>query len=296
MNEKVKFLYVIVFALIIGAGTFATFGFLSNAPINGNTNDATTTSTTTTTTTITTTTTTPTVTVTDPSTLDVPEPLSYNGVNLWWLVVGGFKLKFENTVIYIDPYEIADLNDSFIEPADYIIITHDHTPHFTLSDINAITDTNTTTIVSRIPSYRINEDHTVYPGDTLEFADVSFEFVASYNVNKFRDNGALFHPPSYDYVGVIVELNGTRIYHTGDSDNIPEMETINTDIVLLPVSGYAWMTPDEAADAIDAIKISSDLQYAVPMHWGHNVGVRWHAERFAELANCTVVILDRLIT
>jgi len=281
MNEKIKFLYVIVIASIIGIGTFSVIGFLSYTPTDGTTNDTTTTTTTT---------------APITPTLDIPEPLSYQGVDIWWLVVGGFKLKFENTVVYIDPFEIADLNDSFIEPADYVIITHDHGPHFSLPDINKITDADTISIVSRIPSFRIMEDYTVYPWDTLEFADVSFEFVPSYNVDKFRESGQLFHPPSFDSVGVIVDFNGTRIYHSGDSDNIPEMRNINTDIALLPVSGYAWMTPSEAADAIEAIQISSDLQYAVPMHWGHNRGSRWHAERFAELANCTVVILDRLVT
>ena len=84
------------------------------------------------------------------------------------------------------------------------------------------------------------------------------------------------------------------MYHAGDTDRIPEMTTIVTDIALLPVSGYAWMEPDEAADAVEDLKQSSDLAYAIPIHWGYNQGSRWHAERFIELANCTTIILEKL--
>lgn len=285
MNERTKFLFVVLIAVIVGVGSFAAFGIISNPPSNGLTNS------TTTTTTVTTTTTEP---VIEP--IDVPDPLSFEGVDICWIAVEGIKLKFGDTVVYIDPHDTDTIEgDPFLEPADYIIITHDHTPHFNLPYINAVSGPNTIRIAPRIVAARMREDFTVYPGDTLEFDNVTFDFVPSYNVNKYRDNGQLFHPPSYDSVGVIVDFNRTRIYHAGDTDRIPEMQNIVTDIALLPVSGYAWMTPNEAAGAVDDLKNSSDLQYAVPIHWGHNQGTRWHAERFEELANCTVVILDRLI-
>lgn len=42
---------------------------------------------------------------------------------------------------------------------------------------------------------------------------------------------------------VIIDLNGKKIYHTGDSDLIPEMKTFKTNVALLPVSGIFVMTP-----------------------------------------------------
>ncbi|MBY8997060.1 MAG: MBL fold metallo-hydrolase [Candidatus Thorarchaeota archaeon] len=204
-------------------------------------------------------------------------------------------MKYNETVVYIDPYNIDDKDHPVLEPADYIIVTHDHSPHFSFSDILALSDNDTITIGSRIPAISLHPDHTVYPGEPLVFDDVSFEFVPAYNVDKYRSGTTtLFHPPSHDSIGVIVDFNGTRIYHAGDTDRIPEMMNITTDIALLSVSGYAWMEPDEAASAVDDLKQSSDLAYAIPIHWGWNQGSRWHAERFVELANCTTMILEKL--
>ena len=44
-----------------------------------------------------------------------------------------------------------------------------------------------------------------------------------------------------------------RIYHAGDTDVIPEMASIQTDIALLPVSGTYVMTADEAVTAAKAL-------------------------------------------
>ncbi|MHA1951336.1 MAG: MBL fold metallo-hydrolase [Candidatus Thorarchaeota archaeon] len=223
-----------------------------------------------------------------------PDIFTFEGVELMWIIIGGFKLKFNQTVVYIDPYNLDNVYDPVLETADYIIVTHDHGPHFSFEDIQRLSDNETIIISSRIPAMFLSEDYTVYPDDVLEFDDVTFEFVPSYNVNKFRVGGALFHPPEYDYVGVIVEFNGTRIYHAGDSDRIPEMTSIVTDIALLPVSGYAWMEAEEAAAAAEDLMLASDLSYAIPIHWGYNVGSRLDAERFVELANCTTMILEKL--
>ncbi len=223
-----------------------------------------------------------------------PDIFTFKGVELMWIIIGGFKLKFNQTVVYVDPYNIDDIDDPVLESADYIIITHDHGPHFSLVDINALSDNETILISAPGPAIFFNPDYTVYPGDTLEFDDVTFEFVPAYNVNKYRVGGVLFHPPEFDDIGVITEFNGTRIYHASDTDRIPEMKSIVADIALLPVSGYAWMEPEEAAGAVEDLMKSSDLAYAIPIHWGYNRGNRWHAERFVELANCTTIIVEKL--
>ncbi|UCE11070.1 MAG: MBL fold metallo-hydrolase [Candidatus Thorarchaeota archaeon] len=286
MNQKTKFVGLIVLAVVIGAGM--TGGILLLQGSIGN-NVSTTTPTTNTTTTTTTTA------MTLPP-IDIPDPLHYEGVDIWWIVVGGVKLKFNDIVVYIDPTEIYGLETPFLEPADYIIVTHEHGPHASPGSISAVRDSNTTVIVSMNSRYSISEDVVAYPNDTLEYEGVTFEFVPAYNIDKLRPSGEPFHPPENNMLGVIVNFNGIRIYHAGDTDRIPEMQSINTDVALLPVSGYAWMEPDEAAGAVDDLKLNSDLAYAVPIHWGHNQGSRWHAEQFEALANCTVVILDRLVT
>jgi L-ascorbate metabolism protein UlaG (beta-lactamase superfamily) len=282
MMDRTKLVALVVVALITGVGTYIGLMSLTIPSNPGENNTATT----------------PVTTTTPPPDDGVdtnPDIFTFEGVELMWIIVGSFKLKFNDTVVYIDPYNIDEIDDPVLETADYIVITHDHLPHFSYTDILALSDNETITISSRVPAGFLRPDHTVYPGDSLDFGGVSFEFVPSYNTNKYRPGTTtLYHPPSYDHIGVITEFNGTRIYHAGDTDRIPEMTTIVTDVALLPVSGFAWMEPDEAAGAVDDLKMSSDLAYAIPIHWGYNEGTRWHAEQFVELANCTTMILEKL--
>ncbi|MDF1540094.1 MAG: MBL fold metallo-hydrolase [Candidatus Thorarchaeota archaeon] len=85
--------------------------------------------------------------------LEPPEGLHHEGVDIRWLIIEGVKLKYQDTVIYIDPFNIYDRNESILEAADYIIITHDHAPHCSPRDIQALSDENTTLIVARGPSF-----------------------------------------------------------------------------------------------------------------------------------------------
>lgn len=65
-------------------------------------------------------------------------------------------------------------------------------------------------------------------------------------------------------VGYIVEINGVRIYHAGDTDRIPEMKEIKVDIVLLPIGGTYTMNVKDAVEAAKDIK----AKYYIPMHYG----------------------------
>jgi len=90
-------------------------------------------------------------------------------------------------------------------------------------------------------------------------------------------------------VGFIITVAGVRIYHAGDTDVIPEMDDIETDVALLPVGGTYTMTADEAAQAANRIQ----PQVAIPMHWGTIVGSKRDAQRFSDLCQMEVVILSQ---
>ena len=104
--------------------------------------------------------------------------------------------------MYIDPNTLPF--DS--EKADYIIITHDHIRHFLSSDINKVSDINTTKI--SFP-WMFERDYTPFPGTSLQFNNISFEFVLMYNSDKFRPSGAPYHP-KWSGVGVIVDFGEVR--------------------------------------------------------------------------------------
>jgi L-ascorbate metabolism protein UlaG (beta-lactamase superfamily) len=81
----------------------------------------------------------------------------------------------------------------------------------------------------------------------------------------------------------ILQLAGRTYYHAGDTDHLPELEGIRTDVAFLPIGdGGFVMTVDEAAALAKAMK----PKLAVPMHFGFypGVGVAGDGERFKKAA------------
>ncbi|MFQ6112853.1 MAG: MBL fold metallo-hydrolase, partial [bacterium] len=140
-----------------------------------------------------------------------------------WLGHDSFKIKGERT-IYIDPWKLKDG-----EQADIILITHDHYDHFSQEDIGKIRTDDTVVVANKTVAKSLAEPvRTVAPGDKLSVEGVGIEAVAAYNINK------QFHPKSAGGLGFIIEMSEERIYQAGDTDLIPEMESIECDIALLP--------------------------------------------------------------
>lgn len=92
---------------------------------------------------------------------------------------------------------------------------------------------------------KLKEISGIKPGEKATVKGLSVEAVPAYNTNK------KFHPKSDDKVGFIFRMNEERIYHAGDTDLIPEMESIGPDIALVPVSGTYVMDAEEAANAVN---------------------------------------------
>lgn len=188
--------------------------------------------------------------------------------SLVWLGHDTFRLKAAGKTIYFDPFQLQGEP----EAADIILITHAHFDHCSPDDIAKITQESTIIVTEAKAAEQLSGDiRTMTPGDRLSIGTIGIEAVRAYNTNKE------FHPRANNWLGFIVTVDGVRIYHAGDTDHIPEMADIATDIALLPVSGTYVMTADEAADAALAIK----PQVAVPMHFGAIVGARNDAEHFA---------------
>ena len=128
---------------------------------------------------------------------------------------------------------------------------------------------------------------TLCAGETATVGGVTVAAVAAYNIDKFRQPGEVFHPRAAGGLGYIVELDGRRIYHAGDTDAIPEMRDVRCDVALLPVSGTYVMTAEEAAEACRMISAAA----AVPMHYGDIVGTAADAARFEGLCEVPVTVL-----
>ncbi len=214
--------------------------------------------------------------------------LNYKGVKFSWLGHDGFRM-FAGKTVYIDPYKLLDEQHNR-KDADIVLISHNHFDHLSLDDLKHVVGPNTTIVAARECAAQLKplgvETKLVAPGDRLTVQDVAVEVIAAYNTNKD------FHPKADGKVGYVVTLGGLRIYHTGDTDIIPEMGSAKPDIALVPVSGTYVMTADEAAKATD--ELIKPKMLAIPMHYASIVGSEDDARRFKGLVkSCAVEILTR---
>lgn len=201
--------------------------------------------------------------------------------NITWLGHAAFRIEGP-PAIYIDPYELPD----GVPPADLVLITHGHHDHYSPDDLRKIVHKGTAIVSTREVVRQVKGDaQAVRPGDKLTVKGIELEVVPAYNVGK------KFHPDHAGHIGFIMTVAGQRIYHSGDTDVIPEMDGLRVDIALLPVGGKYTMTAEEAAQAVRRIK----PRVAIPMHFGAIIGSLEDAQRFRQLCppEVEVVILEK---
>ncbi len=204
----------------------------------------------------------------------------YKGLQITRFCHDSFRVSDGKTNIYFDPFKLSGGEPK----ADYIFISHEHFDHFSPDDIHKILKDSTILFMNEMTNDEIeslydNKMVVISPGDSIDFKDLHIEGVPAYNINKFREPGKVYHPKEDKKLGFIVTFNGIKVYHTGDTDHIPEMDNLaskNIDLLFIPVSGTYVMTPSEAIEAAAKIK----AKISIPMHYGTIIGDKKQAEEF----------------
>jgi L-ascorbate metabolism protein UlaG (beta-lactamase superfamily) len=210
--------------------------------------------------------------------------------SLEWLGHSGFRIRVGRANVYIDPYRVP----AGLPPADLILVTHGHYDHFSPRDVERLSNARTWLVAPAAVAERVGgQVISIAPGERLEHAlpgEVEVAAVAAYNTSKRDRAGNVFHPREAGWVGYELRFHAERLYHSGDTDVIPEMDQVTgVDVALLPVSGVYVMTAEEAAEAARRIQ----PRVAVPMHWGEHIGSYEDAAAFADRAPVEVRIFER---
>jgi len=209
--------------------------------------------------------------------------MKIGNIELKWLGHAGFFIETQKgKIIYIDPYNIKD----GLPLADMVFITHSHSDHCSLADLRKIAKEGTTIVApadcqSTITKLDIPVNiELIEPEQEIELGEIKVSAIPSYNIDKH------FHSKDEGWVGYVIKTNEVIIYHSGDTDIIPEMKKLTgymqkgkEFIALLPVGGRYTMTAEEAAQAASIIKPT----LAIPMHWGSVIGTENDAKEFVEL-------------
>ena len=159
--------------------------------------------------------------------------INVDGVEIRWNGHDGFRFESKDNnkkkkVVYVDPYKlVAEYNHR--NDADIILISHNHFDHLSVEDINKIIRKNTKICCSEEcmdslkKNYPENDIILLKPRETKKLEDeITITGIEAYNTNKN------FHPKKDKKIGFILEINNLSIYHTGDTDIIPEMEKVNS--------------------------------------------------------------------
>lgn len=203
-----------------------------------------------------------------------------NGVHFEWFVQSGVCIR-GNAVLYVDPHLIRGG-----EKADLILITHDHFDHLDIGAINAVAKDDTVIVANAccVPRLQGKVAGRVMPieeGQTVSEKGVDVRAVAGYNY---------IHPRGSN-VGFIFNLRGQTIYHSGDTDYIPEMAILGSiDIALLPIGGTYTMDEQEAAEAVKVIRPKA----VIPIHYGYGTGGDPYEFALLVGAAARVMILDEV--
>ena len=183
--------------------------------------------------------------------------------NLSWFGHASFSIenKIGKKFYFVDPF---DLKRTPNEKADAIFVTHAHHDHWSPTDIRKILKPDTAVIATN-GCQNLNLSNNAFiivePGRVMTVAGIRIKTIPAYNFKPDRLN---YHPKENKWVGYVLEVGETRIYHAGDTDFIPEMKTLtDIDVAMLPVGGTYVMDVKEAIQAANAI----NAKVAVPMHY-----------------------------
>ncbi len=200
-------------------------------------------------------------------------------MRLKWFPRSWVQIITDNYVIYFDPSYIAtyykrnlkkivfsdredDVLPEELRIADIILISHIHKDHCKEVTKNRISYNNT--LIYTPENYSKSDDKRikiVKPNSLIEIENVKVNILPSYNTPNGNSTRKVHKLGQCN--GYILSIEGKKIYFTGDTDFIPEMNDIkDVDIALLPIGGIYTMDIKEAIKA--AVTIEPKL--VIPIH------------------------------
>jgi L-ascorbate metabolism protein UlaG (beta-lactamase superfamily) len=167
-------------------------------------------------------------------------------------------------VVHVDPV-MREADYRTLPDADLILVTHRHGDHLDTAAIDALRKEGTAVVVAHDCADAVAGAVVMENGTHRTVQGFPIEAVPAYNIVHKRDNGQAYHPQG-DGNGYVITFGDTRVYVAGDTENTPEMKTLEAiDVAFLPMNLPYTMTPEMVADAAKAFR----PKILYPYHFGN---------------------------
>jgi L-ascorbate metabolism protein UlaG (beta-lactamase superfamily) len=188
---------------------------------------------------------------------------SAGDLKITFLGHGSLLLALAGKYIYVDPFgKVADYTK--LPKADLVLITHEHFDHLDPQALAALRSEKTVLVVTPACAEQVPGGIVMKNGESGTAAGIPIEAVPAYNLVHKRPDGQPFHPKGAGN-GYILTMGDLRLYIAGDTENIPEMKSLqNISVAFLPMNLPYTMTPEMVAEAARTFK----PKVLYPYHFG----------------------------
>lgn len=181
-----------------------------------------------------------------------------NGVNFVPINHASFIISTYDLTIYVDPVGSQVNYKDYPEP-DLILLTHGHQDHYSKNILDPFKGTKTRVIGPKSVIDLLGFGEVMNNGNFKSFSpQVEIQAIPMYNTTRSR---LQFHPKG-DGNGYVLTINDTRVYISGDTEDIPEMLSLtDVDYAFICMNLPFTMNYDQAASAVLKFKPKNVYPY-----------------------------------
>ncbi len=205
----------------------------------------------------------------------------------------------DGTTLWIDPFlsgnPLADIGPEAVQKADYVLFSHGHSDHlgdgFDIAKRTGAMVISTFEIVSFATEVKgIAKVHPMHIGGGFNFPFGRVKMTPALHGGAVDgdESGRFTTVPG----GFLITLNGSTLYHAGDTALITDMELLKgqVDVACLPIGDNFTMGPEDAVRAVEMIEPKT----VIPMHYNTFDLIRQDPTAFADAVGnrAKVVILE----
>lgn len=204
-----------------------------------------------------------------------------------------FEIEGPQHRFIIDPFltgnPLADVEPGSLAEIDAVLLTHGHGDH--LGDAIEIAKSHDAVVVAPFELAGFCESkgckvHPMHIGGQYDFPFARVKMVIAFH------GGGVAGDESGQYstfpCGYVLTVDGTSIYHAGDTALTLEMQLLKdkVDVMLVPIGDNFTMGIDDAARAVEFVK----PKVVIPMHWNTFDLITVDSDDFVRAVGATAVV------